>query len=98
MTPLLSIEDFWAIYEWYDNGNIYFHITLWCSECPTRESIDQADLIAWLDDKIVAWNPLGSHESATQPINDNQGQNSLSDLINRFQRHCNCSAPSCLRE
>lgn len=97
MTPLLSIEDFWCIYEWGDQGNIHCHMTIWSADVPPSTSSDQDALVDWLSSRIVAWNPLRDHEPMEQQSQRDVDQNSLPNLINRVQRHWQCSAPSCLR-
>lgn len=104
------IVDYWFRYEFQHRGSCHLHGVFWFSEAPDARQFDNASAEQLLsakkyyDQLVSAFNPLPSTPAA--PIHpsrirstdvDINDDRSVSELLNRFQRHTQCTKGYCLR-
>lgn len=105
-----KVLDYWFRFEFQHRGSCHLHGLIWISGAPDPRTFDAAsqqqllEATTYYDKLVSAFNPLPSIPPATiHPsrirssdvvIDDDR---SISELLNRFQRHTQCSKGYCLK-
>ncbi|KAK3917798.1 ATP-dependent DNA helicase [Frankliniella fusca] len=102
-----KVKDFWYRYEYQHRGSIHCHGVAWFEDAPSVDVICNADDVTnlknYFDDIICCENPnstflLDNIHPCTKRVTEiDDMEEDLIQLVNRVQRHSECSAKSCLR-
>ena len=105
-----TITDYWFPYEFQHRGSCHIHGVFWFAGAPNAKNFDTAtpeELLQakrYYDQLVSAINPISTtppsivHPSRTRSIDVNiDDETKLSELLNRVQRHTQCTKGYCLK-
>ena len=103
----LPVKDFWYRYEYQHRGSIHVHGVLWLDGAPDVTNVEsessQKLILEYFDDLISCTNPdpsvniSGLHPCSKRMVDVEDLNVDLAELVNRVQRHTECSKKYCLR-
>ncbi|CAG8983615.1 hypothetical protein HYALB_00004637 [Hymenoscyphus albidus] len=106
LRPLLKFTDHWDRFEWQARGSGHLHCLLWIPPAPSldQESDTAREAFAgYWGELITAWNPDPlrrpdlRNPASLHPTDVANTSDQFKALVNRLQKHSNCTTSYCLR-
>jgi ATP-dependent DNA helicase PIF1 len=106
LSEVFNISDHWYRFEWQDRGSGHIHGFIWLKDGPipsVRTDNLRHELAVYWANYITAYNPdqhlaqIGKNPASVPFVRQQNTVRSLTEAINRFQRH-KCTGAYCLRK